>query len=235
MISLNYEKINAVHTKYGTKLAQEAFKLEAIKLSPEAPFTWASGYKMPIYNDNRRFLAKPEMRLLIAEAFSELLKASGFNPEWLAGTATAGIPHSVTLGDFLKKPVSYVRSGGKDHGLKNQIEGLGAYADYKGAPVLVIEDLISTGGSSIKAVEAVRSANGIVPLCFAIFSYGFKEAEQAFASLKPECIPLTILNYDIMLDEAVKQNYINDENKKSLSQWREDPFGWGEKRGFTKV
>ena len=229
------KKIAEVQKKYGPLLAKTAFELGALKLSPNEPFTWASGYRMPIYNDNRRFLALPEMRRAIAEAFAELLKAVDFDPEWLAGTATAGIPHSVSLGDLLQKSVSYVRSGGKDHGLKNQIEGLGANADYKGAGVLVVEDLISTGGSSIKAVEAVRNANGKVPFCFAIFSYGFAEAEKAFAELKPSCIPVTILNYDIMLDEAVKQNYISEENKKSLAEWRLDPFGWGEKHGFPKV
>ncbi len=234
-MNLFTEKIYAVQQKYGTKLAQVAFKLGAIKLSPKEPFTWASGYRMPIYNDNRRFLAVPEIRLLIAEAFSELLKAADFNPDWIAGTATAGIPHSVTLGDLLKKPVSYVRSAGKDHGLKNQIEGLGANADYKNAHVLVIEDLISTGGSSIKAVQAVRLANGRTPFCFAIFSYGFKEAEKAFAALNPVCTPVTVLNYDIMLDEAVKEKYISEENKKSLAEWRSAPFAWGEKYGFGKV
>ncbi len=232
---INKEKITVVQKEYGAKLAKAAFELEAIKLSPEAPFTWASGFRMPIYNDNRRFLAVPELRRCIAEAFSELLKAADFNPDWIAGTATAGIPHSVTLADILQKPVSYVRSGGKDHGLKNIIEGLGADADYKGSSVLVIEDLISTGGSSIKAVEAVRAANGKVPFCFAIFSYGFKEAENAFLKLDPECTPFTILNYDIMLDEAVNANYIKEEHKKSLAEWRESPFTWGEKHGFPKV
>ncbi|MEL3911639.1 orotate phosphoribosyltransferase [Treponema pedis] len=234
-MNLFTEKINSVQKKYGAKLAQQAFKLGAIKLSPEEPFTWASGYRMPIYNDNRRFLSVPELRLYIAEAFTELLKAVDFNPDWLAGTATAGIPHAVTLADLLKKPVSYVRSSGKDHGLKNLIEGLGANADYGKTSVLVIEDLISTGGSSIKAVEAVRLANGTVPFCFAIFSYGFEEAEKAFSELKPACIPVTVLNYNLMLDEALKENYISGTEKKSLSEWREAPFEWGEKRGFYKV
>lgn len=226
MISINYEAINNIHQIYGRQLAKEALKLEATKLSPDSPFTWASGYKMPIYNDNRRFLAKPELRLLIAKAFSELLTAISFDPDWLAGTATAGIPHSVTLGDLLKKPVSYVHSGGKDHGLKNQIEGLASNANYSGASVLVIEDLISTGESSIKAIEAVSAANGVVPTCFAIFSYGFKRAEEAFATMNPKCTSITILNYDITLEEAVYQNYITEENKKSLSEWKLDPFGW---------
>lgn len=229
---IDKEKIEAVQKKHGPALARAAFELEAIKLAPENPFTWASGYRMPVYNDNRRFLAVPDLRRLIAGAFCELLKAAGFDPDWIAGTATAGIPHSVSLADQLKKPVSYVRSGGKDHGLKNQIEGLGSPADYKGASVLVVEDLISTGGSSIKAVQAVRAANGKVPLCFAIFSYGFKEAEDAFLQLTPECIPLTLLDYDTMLEEAVKTAYIGAEHKKSLDEWRKSPFDWGEKRGF---
>ena len=229
---IDKEKIEAVQKKYGAQLAAAAFKLEAIKLSPKAPFTWASGFKMPIYNDNRRFLSAPDMRSLIAKAFSELLKAAGFNPDWIAGTATAGIPHAVTLADLLKKPVSYVRSGGKDHGLKNQIEGLGVRPDYKGDSVLIIEDLISTGGSSIKAVDAVRAANGAVPFCFAVFSYGFKEAKDAFLNLKPSCTPVTILNYETMLEQALKADYISEEQKKNLDEWRLSPFTWGEKNGF---
>ena len=208
---INKEKIEAVQKKYGAQLAAAAFKLEAIKLSPKAPFTWASGFKMPIYNDNRRFLSAPDMRSLIAKAFSELLKAAGFNPDWIAGTATAGIPHAVTLADLLKKPVSYVRSDGKDHGLKNRI---------------------STGGSSIKAVDAVRAANGAVPFCFAVFSYGFKEAKDAFLNLKPPCTPVTILNYETMLEQALKADYISEEQKKNLDEWRLSPFTWGEKNGF---
>ncbi len=227
------KKISEIQNTYGVKLAQVALELGAIKLSPKSPFTWASGYKMPIYNDNRSFLALPEMRLYIAEAFSAMIKAVGFDPDWLAGTATAGIPHSVTLGDLLKKPVSYVRSGGKEHGLKNQIEGLGQNADYKKAQVLVIEDLISTGGSSIKAIEAVRAANGLVPYCFAIFSYGLEKSDATFSALNPKCEPLTILNYDILLEEALKQKYIGEEEKQSLCEWKQDPFGWGEKHGFV--
>lgn len=234
-MNVNENKISDVQKKFGKKLACAAFELGAIKLSPAEPFTWASGFRMPIYNDNRRFLAVPEMRKCIAEAFSELLNAIDFTPDWIAGTATAGIPHSVTLGDLLNMPVSYVRSGGKDHGLKNQIEGLGANADYKNKSVLVIEDLISTGGSSIKAVEAVRNANGIVPFCFAIFSYGFKEAETAFAALNPVCKPLTILNYNIMLEEAVKTKYITEAQQKSLEEWSAAPFEWGQKHGFPKI
>ncbi len=231
---MNNDKILEVQKTYGVKLAQTALKFGAIKLSPKEPFTWASGYRMPIYNDNRRFLALPEMRLCIAEAFAKLMDAVEFKPQWLAGTATAGIPHSVTLGDLLKLPVSYVRSSGKGHGLKNQIEGLGQNADYKNETVLVIEDLISTGGSSIKAIEAVREANGQVPYCFAIFSYGLEKSAKAFAEMSPACTSITILNYDIMLEEALKQNYINEEEKLSLAEWKNAPFEWGENHGFKK-
>lgn len=228
-------KIIEVQRKYAPQLVKAAIELEAIKLSPLKPFQWASGYKMPIYNDNRRFLAMPEMRRLIAQAFSELLTAVGFSPGWIAGTATAGIPHSVTLADLLSLPVSYIRSSEKDHGLHNVIEGLGAGADYKKANVLVVEDLISTGGSSIKAVNAVRAANGNAPYCFAIFSYGLEAAVKAFSEMSPACVPVTIINYDFLLAEASAAGFITDSGKESLIEWKLDPFNWGKKHGFPPV
>lgn len=226
------EKISAIQKKYAPELVKAAMELQAIRLSPSAPFQWASGYKMPIYNDNRRFLAVPKIRKLIAKAFSELLEAVNFSPAWIAGTATAGIPHAVTLADLSALPVSYVRSSEKDHGLHNVIEGLGAGASYENAEVLVVEDLISTGGSSARAVKAVREAKGNAPFCFAIFSYGLKEAEKTFAGMEPPCTPVTILNYDLLLAEALAAKYITEKDKESLAEWRAEPFLWGEKHGF---
>lgn len=217
---------------YGPLLAKGAFELGAIRLSPSDPFTWASGYRMPIYNDNRQFLAMPKYRALIRDAFADMLSSLGVNPDNIAGTATAGIPHATSLADMLYKPLTYVRSSSKDHGLGHQIEGLGRNGSYEGKNVLLIEDLISTGSSSLKAVEAVRNAGGVCNLCLAIFTYGFKAAEDAFAA--QSCEFHTILSYDVMVRTAEKTGYISGEAAAALHEWREDPFGWGEKRGFPR-
>ncbi|MGE4583736.1 MAG: orotate phosphoribosyltransferase [Sphaerochaeta sp.] len=226
------KSIETITNEYGPRLAQQALSLGAIRLQVQNPFTWASGYRMPIYNDNRRLLAQPQARALIAEAFEAMLKSLDFDPENIAGTATAGIPHATTLADRLSKPLSYVRSAGKDHGLGQQIEGLGQSGSYEGARVLLVEDLISTGGSSIKAVQAVVQAGGICPYTLAIFTYGFETARSAFSALDPACNFHTILDYDVMVRSAEKQGYISSEDAVLLRTWREDPFGWGEKHGF---
>lgn len=220
---------------YGVQLAQAAFQLGAIKLSPEKPFTWASGYRMPIYNDNRQFLANAKYRALIRDAFAEMIQALGLEGiENIAGTATAGIPHATSLADKLGLPLSYVRSSAKDHGMGNQIEGLGKNGLYNGQKVLLIEDLISTGSSSIKALEAIRAAQGDCDTCLAIFTYGLDKADQAFAALDPVCNVHTILSYDTMIKTALSTGYIDEKAAQSLREWREAPFEWGEKRGFPK-
>ncbi len=227
--------ITEVTNHYGPLLASMALDLGAIKLQVQQPFTWASGYRMPIYNDNRRLLASAKARSLVCDAFSEMLDCLAFDADNIAGTATAGIPHATTLADRLGKPLSYVRSSGKDHGLGQQIEGLGQSGSYEGARVLLIEDLISTGGSSIKAVEAIVKAGGVCPYTLAIFTYGFDAAVKAFEALDPAATFHTILDYDVMVDSALKTGYVNDGEARLLSQWREDPFGWGEKHGFKPV
>lgn len=227
--------LSKITNKYGPLLAKEALQLGAIRLRPEDPFTWASGYRMPIYNDNRQLLARPKARALVAEAFSEMLDALGFDPDNIAGTATAGIPHATTLADRLVKPLSYVRSSGKEHGLHQQIEGLGPGGNYEGAKVLLIEDLISTGGSSIKAVEAIVAARGVCPYTLAIFTYGLQESVDAFESLAPACTFYTILEYSSMVKTALEIGYVDEDGAALLNDWREDPFGWGEKHGFPPI
>ncbi len=220
---------------YGPLLAKGAFELGAIKLNTSNPFTWASGYRMPIYNDNRQFLAKANYRALICDAFADMIDALALDDiDNIAGTATAGIPHATSLADRLKKPLSYVRSSSKDHGMGHQIEGLGNSGSYEGAKVLLIEDLISTGSSSIKAVEAVRAAGGICNHCLAIFTYGLEKSVEAFGALSPVCSMHTILSYPVMIKTAVETGYVTEEESESLKEWRRDPFGWGEKRGFHK-
>lgn len=229
------KSIETITNHYGPLLAEKALALGAIRLEVQNPFTWASGYRMPIYNDNRRLLASPVARALVGEAFAAMLKSLDFDPDNIAGTATAGIPHATTLADKLAKPLSYVRSSGKDHGLGQQIEGLGQSGSYEKANVLLVEDLISTGGSSIKAVQAIVDAQGLCPYTFAIFTYGFDAAVEAFAKLEPSCVFHTILDYDVMVQSALSRSYVNPEEAKLLSLWREDPFGWGAAHGFPPV
>lgn len=228
------ETLTQITNHWGPKVARAAFELGAIRLAVDTPFTWVSGYRMPIYNDNRRLLADPGARALVAEAFEAMLSVLKFDPENIAGTATAGIPHATTLADRLGKPLSYVRSSSKGHGLGQQIEGLGASGSYEGATVLLIEDLISTGGSSIKAVEAIVGAGGLCPYTLAIFTYGMEKAVEAFRSLDPVCTFHTILTYNVMVRTALETGYINDDEAEALAAWQEDPFAWGEKRGFPK-
>lgn len=234
-MSASMKLIQPVVDIYGPKIATKALEMEAIRLSPEEPFQWASGYRMPIYNDNRRLLADCTARALVAEAFAAIVEKLPFVFDNIAGTATAGIPHATTLADRLGKPLSYVRSSGKDHGLKNLIEGLGADGSYHGQKVLLIEDLISTGGSSIKAVQAVREAQGDIAYCLAIFTYGLQTSVEAFSSLTPQCSAITLLDYEVMVATARSTGYVDDNGAELLRQWRMDPFGWGSANGFPPV
>ena len=223
-----------IENAFAEQLAKKALENGAIRLNPDNPFTWASGYRMPIYNDNRQFLYDWQSRAMIADAFASFLEKDGFDPDNIAGTSTAGIPHATTLADKLHKSMSYVRSSSKDHGLHQQIEGLHD-GGYHGAKVVLIEDLVSTGGSSISAVKAIVNAGGVVPYCYAIFTYGLKASEDAFGALNPPCRLETILDYDTVLYWAERTGYLTGSQVKVLSSWREDPFGWGEKHGFHKV
>jgi len=220
---------------YGKEIAKVSLSIGSIKLRPNNPFTWASGYRMPIYNDNRMLLFYPEYRKLIVKGFKKIIKKENIECDVIAGTSTAGIPHAALLADLLKKPMIYIRDKPKDHGLKNQIEGLDADKDLAGKKVIVIEDLISTGGSSAKAVQAVRDAKGEVKYCLSIFSYGLEEANNAFKELKEETETRSILTYDILLKVAKQTNYLTADQIKLLAEWRKDPFNWGEKHGFLKV
>lgn len=221
-----------IQKEFGKELAKQALALEAIKLSPNEPFKWASGYWMPIYNDNRRLLVSHEVRSLIAHGFKAMLEELNLDVDNIAGTATAGIPHATTLADLLKKPLSYVRSSGKGHGLRNLIEGLPPHGSYQGGQVVLIEDLISTGGSSIKALEAIRECEGEVATCLAIFTYGLDASISAFEALDPPCKLVTLFDYHLLIATAEAIGYVNQEERKILEEWREDPFGWGDKHGF---
>lgn len=233
---------------YREEIAEAGLVIKAIKLNPNNPFQWASGYRMPIYNDNRMFLFHPEYRNLIAEAFVKMiLFDEQISPiDIIAGTSTAGISPATSLADKLKLPLIYIREKPKDHGLKNQIEGIDAEKNLQKRSVVLIEDLISTGGSSVNAVQAIRDADGKCNYCCSIFDYGFNQAKEMFEGkraydkegtkfLTKPCKVRSILTYDVLLQVAKETGYLNCEQIKLLEEWRADPFKWGEKHGFPKV
>lgn len=220
---------------YGEKIAKKGLEIRAIKLNPDKPFQWASGYVMPIYNDNRMFLFFPKYRKLITDGFKQLIKEEKIAYDVIAGTSTAGISPGTSLADKLNCPFIYIRDKPKDHGLKNQIEGIDTEKDLEGRKIILIEDLISTGGSSARAVQAVRNANGKIDYCLSVFNYGLDKAVQTFNSLEPKCEVRSLLTYDILLEVAKETGYLTEKQIKLLEEWRADPSGWGEKHGFPKT
>lgn len=199
------------------KVASCLLNIKAIKLEPNHPFTWASGWKSPIYCDNRKTLSYPEVRSYIKEQFAVLIREKYPEAEVIAGVATGAIAQGVLVAQELNLPFIYVRSAAKGHGLENLIEG-----EYKaGQKVVVIEDLISTGGSSLQAVEALRGAGCDVLGMTAIFTYGFARAEDNFKNAACELTALS--DYDAMVDLAVEIGYIRPEQVEKLKEWRISP------------
>lgn len=202
------------------EVARRLIEIKAVKLNPREPFTWASGMLSPIYCDNRVALSYPAVRNFLRDQMVEMSAKFG-KFDAVAGVATAGIPLGVLLADQLQKPFVYVRSSPKDHGRRNMIEG----ELQQGATVLVIEDLISTGGSSLKAVDALHDAGFGVVGVLAIFQYGFPEASIAF---EEKNIPFrTLSNYDMLIEEAVAMGCISENDLNTLRQWRQNPQKWG--------
>ena len=231
--------------EHGKELAEVALDIRAIKLNPDDPFQWASGYRMPIYNDNRLFLGSYEYREIIANGFLDLIEDEGIEWRRIAGTSTAGISPATTLADLTGAPLIYVRDKPKDHGLRNRIEGIDSESDLEGEKIILIEDLISTGGSSASAVQAIRDANGVCDYCLSIFNYGLDKAERVFRGeeafdrdgnkLSFPCNVRSLLDYETLLEVAVESAYIDEEQVRMLNEWRADPFGWGEKNGFPRI
>lgn len=202
-------------------IAKALLEIEAVTLQPTNPFTWTSGIKSPIYCDNRLTMSYPEVRKKIAQAFAEKIKEQYPEVEVIAGTATAGIPHAAWVAEELDLPMVYIRSSAKQHGKAKQIEG----SFSAGAKMVVIEDLISTGGSVIEAVRAAEQEEASVLGVAAIFTYQLPKGEENFSIQKIQVH--TLSNYDCLLEVALDMGYIEKQDMRILEEWKEDPENWG--------
>ena len=208
--------MNTLESIFAAKL----LNVKAIKLQPANPFTWASGWKSPFYCDNRKTLSCPDLRTFVKVELTRTILENFPEAEAVAGVATGAIAQGALVADALGLPFAYVRSKAKDHGMANLIEG----ELQPGTKVVVVEDLISTGGSSLKAVEALRAAGYEVVGMVASYTYGFPVAEQAFADADVKLITLT--NYEAVVAEALRTGYIADDQVPMLHEWRKDPAHW---------
>ena len=206
---------------FETEVAKKLLEIHALKIQPQNPFTWASGWKSPIYCDNRKILSYPSTRAFIRDCFVSVVKEKYPQAEVIAGVATGAIAMGALVAEQLGLPFIYIRSAPKGHGLENLIEGV----MHAGQKVVVIEDLISTGGSSLNAADAVKNAGGVVLGMVAVFTYGFP---HAISNFKEKGIELTTLsNYHALIDTAVQSGDVTKEQVATLMQWREDPASWG--------
>lgn len=204
------------------KTAELLLQIKAIKLQPNEPFTWASGWKSPIYCDNRSTLSYPTIRTYLRQKIANLITDTYGKPDVIAGVATGAIALGALVAEELGLPFVYVRPEAKKHGRKNQIEGM----LERGSNVVVIEDLISTGQSSLKAVKALKEANTTVKGMVAIFSYGFKIAEENFKNDNIDLI--TLSDYDSLIEQAVDTKYISEKEVETLNDWRKNPSNWNQ-------
>lgn len=205
----------------GKLIASKLIEVKAIKLQPNNPFTWASGWKAPIYCDNRKTLSYPQIRSLIKLELARVISETFGDVEAIAGVATGAIAQGALVADLLGLPFVYVRSSPKDHGLENLVEG-----ELKpNSKVVVIEDLISTGGSSLKAAEAIRNFGCEVLGMVAVYTHGFPMSEQNFEKAEVKLVTLT--DYDQVIEEALRTGYISAENVELLREWRKSPETWG--------
>ncbi len=202
------------------KVAEFLLQIKAIELNPEDPFKWSSGWLSPIYCDNRKTLSYPKIRTFIRQQFVETIQEQYGKPDLIAGVATGGIAQGVLVAQEMGIPFAYIRPQPKEHGRKSQIEGV----VENGWTVVVIEDLISTGNSSLSAVQALREAGVTVKGMAAIFSYGFRKADERFEEAK--CPLITLSDYSHLIREAVKRNYIPEKMIATLEEWSQDPDAW---------
>jgi orotate phosphoribosyltransferase len=205
---------------FARELALNLLEINAVVLRPNDPFTWSSGWHSPIYCDNRLTLRYPKIRKKIAQQFIESIKHHYQDTDVITGTATAGIPHAAFIAEYLDKPMGYVRAKAKAYGLGNQIEG----GIQKGESTVVIEDLISTGGSAISVVEALKFIGVNVQCVMSIFTYGFDKSYQRFE--KADVPVHTLTDYSILIEVAKDNNYVNEEDLDALSAWRKQPETW---------
>lgn len=192
----------------------------AVTLSPDKPYIFASGIKSPVYTDNRLLMSIPSSRKKIVKAYVDTIKKNSWNPDVIAGVATAGIPWAAWIADEMNKPMVFVRSNPKDHGKENLIEGKIKIGDK----VVVIEDLISSGGSTLKVVSALKSANAVIEGCVAIFTYGMKKSKDAFEEEKVKLSCLT--DFESFVDVAVSSNVLKKSQQEMVLSWAKDPDGW---------
>ncbi|QGK74730.1 orotate phosphoribosyltransferase [Flavobacterium sp. SLB02] len=203
------------------KTAELLLQINAIKLNPENPFTWASGWKSPIYCDNRLILSFPSIRNYVRDEFAKNIEKQFGKPDVIAGVATGAIGVGILVAESLGLPFVYVRPEAKKHGRQNQVEGF----LQKGQNVVVVEDLISTGNSSLMAVEALRNEGANIKGMAAIFTYGFGVAEENFKNANIDLY--TLSNYENLLDLAVQKQYITEDQQSTLLEWNESPSTWG--------
>ncbi len=209
-----------IHKESASEVASKLLEIDAIMLNVKKPFNWSSGWKSPIYCDNRLSLSYPDIRKTIKYALSEVIRAHFKDTDTIAGVATAGIPQAALVADVLDLPLIYVRPKPKEHGMGNQIEGKAS----KGQKVVLVEDLVSTGGSSLKAAKALQDAGLKVVGMVAIFTYGFETAEKNFADAGIKLVCLS--DYHHLIQEALKAGKINEEQLVLLKAWRYDPAHW---------
>lgn len=209
-----------IDPSFSKEIALDLLKINAVILRPNNPFTWASGWNSPIYCDNRLTMRYPEIRKKIAKKFVEYINNNFADVDVITGTATAGIPHAAWVSENINKPMSYVRAKAKAYGLGNQIEG----GIQKGESTVIIEDLISTGGSAISVVEALKFIGADVRAVLSIFTYGFDKALQRFEDAN---IPIfTLTDYATLIEVASKNGYVSEDDLKTLAEWRERPDTW---------
>lgn len=209
-----------IDTAFAQELALDLLEINAVILRPNDPFTWSSGWHSPIYCDNRLTLRYPKIRKKIAQKFIQKIQEEYATTDVVTGTATAGIPHAAFIAEYANKPMGYVRAKAKTYGLANQIEG----GIQKGESTIVIEDLVSTGGSAISVIEALQFIGANVQAVFSIFTYGFHASQQKFDKAG---IPLyTLTDYPTLIEVAKDHNYVDEKDLKTLSNWREIPSKW---------